>query len=365
MRVLQLGPYPPPHGGVQTNLVAIRSFLLRRDVSCMVINITRHRKPTADQVYYPKGPAQLLRLLARLRYDLIHLHIGGMLTNRILALGLVCTVQPGARSVMTFHSGGYPSTREGQSLGPASFAGFVLRRFDGLIGVNSEIMGFFHKMGVPPERARLISPYAFPAEDESPPALPEPLAAFFAAHNPVLISVGLLEPEYDLPLQIDAMPHVLRQFPDAGLLLIGSGSLENDLRARIQAHPCAQHLLLAGDVPHAATLEAISRSRILLRTTLYDGDALSVREALQLATPVIATDNGMRPAGVDLIPTSNLPALLRAIEQKLQQPAPDRQRSGGDESNLQAVLNFYRDLITQNKGREDGASDLSTDSPKL
>ena len=31
MRVLQLGPYPPPHGGVQTNLVAIRAFLLKAE----------------------------------------------------------------------------------------------------------------------------------------------------------------------------------------------------------------------------------------------------------------------------------------------------------------------------------------------
>ena len=118
MRVLQLGPYPPPHGGVQTNLVAIRTFLLKHGVPCSVINITRHRRPNADEVYYPKSPAQLLRLLARLRYDVIHLHFGGMLTNRILALSLACTSRPGAKSVMTFHSGGYPSTPEGRVAGP-------------------------------------------------------------------------------------------------------------------------------------------------------------------------------------------------------------------------------------------------------
>ena len=140
MKVLLLGPYPPPHGGVQTNLVAIRSFLLKRGMPCAVINITRHRKPDADEVYYPDGPFQLIKLLSRLKYDLIHLHIGGMLTNRLLSLGLVCAGWPGAKSVMTFHSGGFPSTPEGQSLRPASFAGFVLRRFSGLIGVNLEIM---------------------------------------------------------------------------------------------------------------------------------------------------------------------------------------------------------------------------------
>src|SRR5580765_4838637 len=191
MRVLQLGPYPPPHGGVQTNLVAIRSFLLSRDVPCAVINVTRHRRPDADEVYYPKGPAQLLQLLVRLRYDVIHQHFGGMLTNRVLALSLACTLRPGTKSIMTFHSGGYPSTQEGQSLGPNSFAGYVLRRFDGLIGVNAEIMSFFQKMRVLPQRTRLISPYSFLTEP-SPSSLPAPLDAFFAVHNPTLISAGQL-----------------------------------------------------------------------------------------------------------------------------------------------------------------------------
>ena len=346
MRVLLLGPYPPPHGGVQTNVVAIRSFLRKRGVPCAVINITRHRKPDADEVYYPNGPIQLLQLLSRLHYDLIHLHVGGMLTKRLLALGLACTLRPGAKSLLTFHSGGFPSTPEGQSLGPASFAGFVLRRFDGLIGVNEEIMAWFHRMNVSPQRARLISPFAFLANEPSAHSLPAPLAAFLAAHSPVFISVGLLEPEYDLPLQIEALPLLRQKFPEAGLLLIGSGSLEASLRSTIDSSLCAQHILLAGDVPHSATMEAVSRSRVMLRTTLYDGDALSVREALQLGTPVIATDNGMRPGGVRLIPKSDSPALLRAIEQEVQQPTSVRkEQTGSDESNLQAVFDFYRDLL--------------------
>jgi glycosyltransferase involved in cell wall biosynthesis len=345
MRVLLLGPYPPPHGGVQTNLVAIRSFLLSRGVPCSVINITRHRKPDADDVYYPKGPAQVARLLARLQYDLIHLHIGGMLTNRLLALSLLCARWPGKTSVMTFHSGGFPSTPEGQALGPWSFAGFVLRSFDGIIGVNEEIVQFLQKMGVRPERARLISPYAFLAGTDSERALPPALAEFFAEHDPVLTSVGLLEPEYDLPLQVSVLTPIREKFPRAGLLLIGSGSLESSLRQTIAASPSAAHILLAGDVPHAATMEAVTRSRLMLRTTLYDGDALSVREALQLGTPVIASDNGMRPAGVRLIPKADLDPLLEAIEAELQESMQRKGPVSGDEGNIQAAFDFYRELL--------------------
>src|SRR5262252_512949 len=184
IRVLQLGPYPPPYGGVQTNLVAIRSFLLKKGNPCTVINVTHHRKADADEVYYPANAVELLRLLGRLRYDIIHQHFGGMLTNRILNLSLVCTLRPGAKSVMTFHSGGFPSTHKGQALGPNSFTGFVLRRFHGLIAVNHEIMDLFRRLKVSPNRARLISPYSFLADEDSA-SLPAPVANFFSSHDPV------------------------------------------------------------------------------------------------------------------------------------------------------------------------------------
>ena len=50
MIVLQLGPYPPPHGGVQTNIVAIREHLRRHGMGAPVINLTRHRAEDGDHV---------------------------------------------------------------------------------------------------------------------------------------------------------------------------------------------------------------------------------------------------------------------------------------------------------------------------
>ena len=349
MRVLQLGPYPPPHGGVQSNLVAIRTFLRRQNVPCVVINITRHRKPDADEVFYPKTAAGLIQLLLRLDYDIVHLHVGGRLTRRVLGLALACAVMPGSKSVMTFHSGGYPSSDEGKATKKHSFAGFVLRRFDGVIGVNDEIIGFFQRLGIAAERSRLIYPHSFLPDEQAAPEFPEPLASFFREHSPVLISVGLLEPEYDLPLQIEVMEQVRQKFPSAGLLLIGSGSLEQELREQIRARAYAKHISLCGDVPHAITMAAISQSDVMLRTTLFDGDAVSVREALHFGTPVIASDNGMRPSGVHLIPKSDLPALLHAIEERLVQPPSGKVKSSSDERNLQAVFDFYLELAGRNR----------------
>jgi hypothetical protein len=97
-------------------------------------------------------------------------------------------------------------------------------------------------------------------------------------------------------------------------------------------------------------MEAMLRSRVMLRTTLYDGDALSVREALRLGTPVIASDNGMRPEGVRLIPKADLTALMRAIGLELQGPVTPKAASGGDEGNIKAVFEFYRELLDGKAG---------------
>jgi glycogen synthase len=348
MRVLQLGPYPPPHGGVQTNLVAIRRFLLSRGIPCSVINLTRHRREDGDEIYYPKTPLEVLRLLTRLRYDIIHLHFGGNLSPRLMILALACCLIPRSKTVLTFHSGGYPLSKAGKSATPLTFRGFVLRRFDRLIGVNQELDDLFRRFGVSAGRIRLIYPHAI-SLDSVAPSLPDYLSRFFQTHYPALVTVSGLEPEYDLSLQIDALGEVRRRFPNAGLVIIGSGSLEAEVRARIQSKSYAEQILLCGDIPHTVTLRAIAEGDLFLRTTLYDGDSISVREALLIGTPVIATDNGMRPGGVHLIPCSDPDALRRAIEKVLTQTAPQQTQVDTGERNIEEVFELYQELLGEKK----------------
>lgn len=343
MRVLQLGPFPPPYGGVQANLVAIREYLRRLGVANGVINLTRHRRASVDGVFYPNSSAETAALLLKLRARILHLHLGGTIQFRIAALALFCSAIPGRKTVLSFHSGGYPSSPEGRAAKRASFLGFVFRRLDRIIVVNQELAAMFRRFGVPEQRIRLILPH-FVDHTEIAPSLPQPINSFFAEHHPVLTTVGLLEPEYELPMQIDVLGRIRECKPDAGLVIIGSGSLELQLRETIKAKPYGPHILLAGDVPHRVSLLAIRESRVFLRTTLYDGDAVSVREALSLGTPIIATDNGMRPDGVQLIPISNADALEAAILNELvHQPIRTKVDDSGIQ-NLQQVVQLYREL---------------------
>lgn len=344
MKVVELGPYPPPHGGVQTNLVAIRDYVRQQGSSCAVINITRHRQSEADDVYFPNGSAELVWDLFRKRYNVVHLHIGGAIPLRVQALALAATSVPWAKSILTLHSGGFPSSPEGRAATRGSLLAFVLRRFHYIIGVNQEMIEFFVRLGVPRSRTRLILPHSV-ALAQMADQLPEPLAGFFAKYDRLLVAVCGLEPEYDIPRQIEAMEHVLNAFPQTGLAVLGSGSQKNLIEQQVANCPYRDHILLCGDVPHAVTLKAIAESDALLRTTLYDGDAISIREALYLQTPVIATDNGMRPAGVHLIPMSDTDALVSAIKQLLSGDRAHHLRPEPDDSNLAAVFDLYREAL--------------------
>ena len=167
---------------------------------------------------------------------------------------------------------------------------------------------------------------------------------FRSTHSPLLTTVGLLEPEYDLGLQIRSLATLRRAFPDAGLIIIGSGSLQPELRALLATEPAGEHVLMCGDVEHADTVRVIAGSDAFLRTTLYDGDSVSVREALQLGVPVIASDNGMRPAGVTLIPRSDRAALIQAVEVVLAGRNRHRPSAPAPSGALDEVADLYRRL---------------------
>jgi glycosyltransferase involved in cell wall biosynthesis len=347
MKVLQLGPYPPPNGGVQTHIAALVHFLRRSGVPCDVMNLNRFRRPSADGIFYPSNSVEVLAHLLSHSYDIIHLHIGGRIFLRQLGLAFACSALPKTHCVLTFHSGGYPSSEEGRSAHARTLRAFALRRFDRIIAVNSEIAAFFQRLGVRPEHIRLISPHAPPSVTTAS-KLPPELEKFFSDHQPLLITVSLLEPEYDLALQIEAMKRVREKWPNAGLLIAGSGSLHEALRREIDSQSSARHVLLYGDLPHAATLQAIRRADLMLRTTWYDGDAISVREGLHLGVPVIASDNGMRPEGTHLITARDLDALVAAIVIILNSRPPPEPLASESGRNLEEVLKLYQELVRRN-----------------
>ncbi|MGB7210831.1 MAG: glycosyltransferase family 4 protein [Pyrinomonadaceae bacterium] len=348
MRVVQLGPLPPPHGGVSTNLLAIHSLLISRGHDARIISVTSSSETeNVPNAYKPRTALQLLRRLLTLDFDIVHFHVGGDFSLRLAVLTLVCGILPGKKSVVTFHSGGY-ALEAVKFAKPMSIRGIAFRSVDFLIGVNSQMLEMFRAYGVSEKKMRLILPFALNPPDPNT-EIPLDLMDFVNVGDPFLLSVGGLEPEYSHSFMIDAMEIVLRKLPNTGLMIVGSGSLEAKLREQIASKNYSDRILLVDGIDHDILLRLIEDADILLRLTKYDGDAISVREALFLNTPVIATDNGMRPDGVNLVssePTAE--EVVNKIDEVLtSELLTESDQNVDGQRNIDEVLKVYKELIAK------------------
>ena len=97
-----------------------------------------------------------------------------------------------------------------------------------------------------------------------------------------------------------------------------------------------------------------TRDVIYLRPSRTDGDAVSVREALQRGAPVLASDVVKRPLGTRVLPLNDIAVWGAAVEEAMAetpgQEAPAQPR--GDLAPLEALLDLY--------ARHIGADDTPT-----
>jgi glycosyltransferase involved in cell wall biosynthesis len=268
----------------------------------------------------------------------IHLHTNGHNFNSWL-LALLCGSvgsSPNACRILTLHSGMAPRYLAGGSW-RRELARRACRLYARIICVSSAIQQAVIGLGVPPDLTEIAPAYIPPQLSTSP--LEPLLLAWINKHQPVLSTVVFFRPEYGVDLLIAAMARLRRDHPSIGCLIMGSG--EQRMLAQQQIHDARleEHVLLLGDVEHSRCLDLISRCDVFLRPTLDDGDSISVREALSLGVPVVASRVGTRPDGVFLFEPGGLDDLLRQTEAAMDSAKPAAASVPGS---MERLMEIYR-----------------------
>src|SRR5262249_44065532 len=104
---------------------------------------------------------------------------------------------------------------------------------------------------------------------------------------------------------------------ELGCFVMGSGEDRAAAEELVRNRRLDENVFLAGDLDHQLCLTAISYSTAFVRPTLRDGDSISVREAMSLGVPVVASNVGTRPDGTLLFPAGNLDGLIDQVERAL------------------------------------------------
>lgn len=107
----------------------------------------------------------------------------------------------------------------------------------------------------------------------------------------VLLSVARLAPEKNLPLALEALALVREKYPDTGLVIVGSGPEENQLKSLVGKMRLDGHVEFAGWQNDLGSFYKTANA--YLQTSFFEGYGLSLVEAGLSGLPVVTTPVGV------------------------------------------------------------------------
>lgn len=108
--------------------------------------------------------------------------------------------------------------------------------------------------------------------------------------NKILIMTRSFKPVYGVGYFIEALPSILSRHPEARVLFIGTGPLQEQLMTQAAALGLGARVKFAGAVENEALPAYLNAADLYVTSSLSDGTSLSLLEALACALPVVATD---------------------------------------------------------------------------
>jgi glycosyltransferase involved in cell wall biosynthesis len=237
-------------------------------------------------------------------------------------------------------------------------ARWILRPFTRIICVNPEIRRSVKAIGTADGQTAVIP--AFLGVPGAPELSPQD-RALSEGFRPLLVAVagGEDDPERGLAVVLGAVQRLLPAHPDLGAILMG-WQVGPKTRPLIGELGLGAHAVCLGEVSHDRCLALLRASDVAVRSTFVDGDAITVREALALGVPVVASDTAFRPDGVTLFRRGDVADLTAKLGEVLGRPSgrgASRQQASDQSAGIRQL---YAELV----GSEDPAGGLVQPPPR-
>lgn len=244
----------------------------------------------------------------------------------------------------------------------------LLAVFPKVLAVSDDIRQEIVRAGARPERVRTvlngIDHERFRRDPSREPAIRSQLG--IGRETFVIGAVGRLEPQKRFDLLIDAIDALRARHADLQLLIVGDGSLREQLADRIARLGLQAHCRLLGQ--RADIIELHHGFDLFVQSSDYEGTPNAVLEAMALETPVVATSAGgtaqLIRDHIDglIVPSGKLEPLLTAVETLLtdRQAAATYARSARRRvetdlsfaTRMAAVEAVYRELFERRRDKQ-------------
>jgi glycosyltransferase involved in cell wall biosynthesis len=350
MKLLLVGDYPPPYGGISIHVQELSREMKKKGIPHEVLNIGENRKQESQDYVSVKSPADFLVKLMVYGRGATHLHVHTNGHNNkswllIFSCGLAAFVLR-LTPVLTIHSGISPHyMTENASPIRRTIIGFSLAFYKKIICVNQEILRVCTNRSKGNRKLVLI-PAFVGIDPERETDVSEGVRDFIRDHAPTICSIVHFSREYGTELLVEAVRKIRNRFPKIGLILIAGGKRPMSYLNLESESGLGNSFLVLSEVPHERCIGIVAATDLFVRPSFADGDSVSVREALSVGKPVVASDAVSRPCGTVLFKTGNMEDLVERIVHTLRNNGLSRDSSHKTETDgfKEKILNLYKDL---------------------
>lgn len=183
---------------------------------------------------------------------------------------------------------------------------YILRKIDINIAVSKAMADLYYNLGISSTQFPYIHHGITFGEFEKSGS---PLNYRKAAQQ--LITVGRIEIIKGHHFLIDAMPEVLKVFPDVKLLVLGDGTEKGNCEGQVKAAGLQNNVEFMGFVQQP--YQYISNSDVLIQPSFFESFGLVFIEGLALKTPIVAFDV---PAGNEILDNERTALLVNKGDSK-------------------------------------------------
>jgi len=177
-----------------------------------------------------------------------------------------------------------------------TFSQWKYRQMDGFIAASHAIKDILVADGIPSGRIEVVHDGIDVEKIQHRPAI-DLHAEYWLPHGvPVIVNVGALVGHKGQKYLIDAMPMVLREVPDAHLIIFGEGDLRAPLEKQVKQLTLAKRVLLPGFREDVMSL--MKSADLFVMSSVTEGLGSAVLDAMAMGHAVVGTKAGGIPEAV-------------------------------------------------------------------
>ena len=210
-----------------------------------------------------------------------------------------------------------------------AFSQWKYRQVDGFIAASHAIKQILVSDGIPAGRIEVVHDGIDVEKIQHRPVI-DVHAEYWLPHGvPVIVNVGALVGHKGQKYLIEAMPLVLREVPDAHLIIFGEGDLRAPLEKQIKQLSLAKRVLLPGFREDVMSL--MKSADLFVMSSVTEGLGSAVLDAMAMGHAVVGTRAGGIPEAVVpdetglLVEPADAKALAAAIVRLLKDAALRKQ----------------------------------------